>query len=64
MSKYKALENLNNGIGKGDVFDGNILSPFIINELVRKGRIERFEEEPISLPVTGKIKKRKYTKKE
>lgn len=50
MAKYKALINLGNGIVKDQEFDEKRLSPFIINSLLRKGRIELVKEKQAAKP--------------
>jgi hypothetical protein len=72
MAKYKALINTGYGINKGDVFEDERLSPYLITVLLKKGRIKLVkedskekapEEKPVSLPVDETPKKRRRATK-
>lgn len=72
MAKYRALINTGYGINKGDVFEGERLSPHSIAVLLKKGRIKLVEEKPkekapdenpVSLPVDETPKKRRRATK-
>lgn len=46
MKKYVVLENLSNGMKKGDEFIATRLSPFILTKLLAKGRVKEVKVKP------------------